>query len=58
MTSRFEMLTPRAGEGVPLVHQTFGMDPAQGMLADVELSSIVADHHGFAQEPVRAHGAP
>jgi len=34
------------------------MNPAQGMLADVELPGIVADHHGLAQEPVRGHGAP
>lgn len=34
------------GESVELVHQPFRMDPAQGMLADVKLSRIVAQHHG------------
>jgi hypothetical protein len=30
------------GEGVQLMHQPFGMDPAQRMLADVELSGVIA----------------
>ena len=33
------------GEGVELVNQPFGMDPAQAMLADIELARIVTDDH-------------
>jgi len=40
------------------MHQPFRMDPAQGMLADVELSCIVAQHHGVAQETVCMDAAP
>jgi hypothetical protein len=30
------------GERVQLVHQTLGMNPAQGVPADIELAGIVA----------------
>ena len=36
------------GEGVELVDQPLGMDPAQGMAADIELAGIVADDDGIA----------
>ena len=48
----------RVGEGLQLVHQPLGMDPAQRVLADVELPGIVADDDGLAQEAVLGHGAP
>ena len=49
------------GEGLELVHQPLGMDPAQRVLADVELPGIVADDDRLAQEAVRLtapHSAP
>jgi hypothetical protein len=50
--------TPRAGERLQLVHQALGMDPTQSMLANVELSGIVTDHDGVADEPVCIYRAP
>lgn len=41
------------GEGVELVDQALGMDPAQGMAPDVELSSVVADDDGVGQQILR-----
>ena len=41
------------GERLQLVHQALGVDPAQRVLADVELPGVVADHDRLAQEPVR-----
>ena len=46
------------GEGVQLVHQPFGMDPAQRVPAHRELPGIVAQHHGITQEVVRVDAAP
>ena len=46
------------GEGVQLMHQPFRMHPAQRMMADVELSGIIAQHHGVAEEFVRLNAAP
>ncbi len=46
------------GEGLQLVHQALGMDPAQGMLADVELPGVVAEDNRVAQEPVGVHRSP
>ena len=34
------------GEGVELVNEVLGMDPAKRMLADLGLSGIVADDDG------------
>ena len=48
----------RVGERVQLMHQPFRVDPAQGMPADIELSGIVAQHHGIVQEAVRMDAAP
>ena len=45
-------------ESVQLVHQPFRMNPAQRVLADVELPSIVAEHHGVMQKSVRMDAAP
>ena len=33
----------RGGEGFKLVDQPFGVDPAQGVFADVELPGVVGD---------------
>ena len=57
------------GEGVQLVHQPFGMHPAERMAAHGELPGIprvrlrrpegrLAQHHGIAQEAVRVDAAP
>ena len=46
------------GEGVELVDQALGMDPAQGVVADIELAGVVADDHGVGQEAVRLDAAP
>ena len=35
------------GEGVELVHQPLGVDPAQRMPAEIELAGIVADDDGI-----------
>ena len=35
-------------EGVEPVNQALGMNPAQAMLADLELSGVVADDHALA----------
>jgi hypothetical protein len=48
----------RVGEGLQLVHQPLGVDPAQGVRADVELSGVVADDDRLVQEPVFRDGAP
>ena len=47
-----------AGEGVELVNQALGMDPAQAVLADVELTGVIADDHGVGKEAVRFDAAP
>jgi len=43
------------GERFQLVHQALGVDPAQGMLADVELPGVVTEQDRLAQEPVCAY---
>jgi hypothetical protein len=40
------------------MHQPFRMYPAQGMPADGELSGIIAQQHGIAQEAMRVDAAP
>lgn len=40
------------------VQQTFGVDPAQRMGADAELSGIVGDNHRIADQTMMADGAP
>ena len=45
-------------EGVELVDQTLGMDPAQGMACDLELAGIIAEDDGVGQQAVRLDGAP
>jgi len=34
------------GKGVELVNQALGMNPAQGMLTDIELTGVITDDHG------------
>src|SRR2546427_6370131 len=46
------------GEGVELVNQALGMNPAQAVLADVELTGVIADNHGVREEAVRLDAAP
>src|SRR6516225_1786868 len=46
------------GEGVELMNEPLGMNPAQAMLADVELTGVVADDHGVGQEAMRLDTAP
>jgi len=40
------------------VNQALGMDPAQAVLADVELTGIIADNHGVGQKAMRLDAAP
>jgi hypothetical protein len=44
--------------GVELVNETFGMNPAQAMLADIELTSIVTDDHRAGQKAMPLDAAP
>ena len=46
------------GERVEFVDQPFCMHPAQRMLADSELSSVVTDNHHITQQSVRLDAAP
>jgi hypothetical protein len=46
------------GESVQLMHQPFRMNPAQRVPTDVELSSVIAQHHRLAEEFVRLNAAP
>ena len=46
------------GEGIQLVDQPLGVNPAQGMPADIELTGVVAEDHGVGQQSVRLDGAP
>ena len=46
------------GEGIELVNQALGMNPAQTMLADIELTGVVADDHGVGEEAVCLDAAP
>ncbi len=39
-------------ERLQLVHQALGVNPTESVLADVELSRVVADHYRLAQEPM------
>src|SRR5882757_568849 len=46
------------GKGVELVNQALGMDPAQAVLTDVELTGVVADDDGIWQKAMRLDAAP
>ncbi len=46
------------GERIELVHEAFGVHPAQGVLADIELASIVADDHGVGHKAMGFDAAP
>jgi hypothetical protein len=45
-------------EAVQLMHQPFRMNPAQRVLANGELTGVVAQHHGVLQQPMRMDAAP
>src|SRR5271163_614094 len=45
-------------EGVELVNQALGMNPAQAVLANIELPGIVADDYTVAQKAVGLDAAP
>jgi hypothetical protein len=47
----------RVGEGLQLMHQALGVDPAQRVRADVELPGVVVDDDRLAQETMRGDGA-
>jgi hypothetical protein len=49
---------PLVGEGVELVDQALGMDPAQGVVIDRELPGVVGQHHGVGQQPMSLDRAP
>ena len=40
------------------MNQSLGMDPAQAVLADIELTGIVADNHRVGQKAMRLDAAP
>src|SRR5271166_3508889 len=46
------------GEGIELVNETLGMNPAQAMLADIELTGVVTDDHRVRQKAMRLNAAP
>jgi hypothetical protein len=49
------------GKRVELMHRPLGMNPAQCMLSDIELSGIIAEHDSVAEEFMRLdapHRAP
>lgn len=46
------------GEGVELVNQPLGMDPAQTVATDIELAGIVANDHGLLEEAMGLDAAP
>ncbi len=46
------------GERIEFVNQTFGVDPAQAMLADIELAGVVADDHSVGEQAMRLDAAP
>ncbi len=50
--------TLRIGEGIELVNEALGMDPAQAVRADVELPGVVTDDDGVGQEAMRLDAAP
>ena len=39
-------------KGLQFVHQAFGVNPTESVLADIELPRGVTDHHRLAQEPM------
>src|SRR5436309_5723212 len=46
------------GKGIELVNETFGMNPAQAMLANIELTGVVTDNHRVGQKAMRLDAAP
>ena len=51
-------LTLLIGEGVELVNEALGMDPAQAVLADIELTGVVTDDDGVGQKVMGFDAAP
>jgi hypothetical protein len=45
-------------ERIQFMHQSFRVNPAQRVPADVELPGIVAQNHGIAQKFMRLNAAP
>ena len=45
-------------EGVELVNEALGMDPAQAVSADIELTGVGADDNGVGEKAVRLDAAP
>src|SRR3954470_8368653 len=45
-------------ESLQLVHQPLGMDPAERVIADVELAGIVTDDHRLVEEAMLGHRPP
>src|ERR1700724_1048864 len=52
---RFALLI---GEGIECVNETLGMNPAQAMLADIELTGGITDDHRVGQKAMRYDAAP
>ena len=48
----------RLSERIEFVNQTFGVDPAQAMRADIELAGVVADDHGAGEQAMRLDATP
>src|SRR5258708_30495018 len=45
-------------EGVELVNEAFGMNPAQAVLTDIELAGVIADDDGVGQKAMHLDAAP
>jgi len=45
-------------ERIQFMHQSFRVNPAQRVQADVELPGIVTQNHGIAQKFMRLNAAP
>ena len=45
-------------EGVELMHQPFGVNPTQRMIADFELFGIITDDHRIGEQAMCADTAP
>ena len=45
-------------EGVEFVNQALSMDPAQAVLADIELPGVVTDDDGVGHKAMRLDAAP
>src|SRR5271165_6839217 len=57
-SNRADKVALRVGERIEFVNQTFGVDPAQAVRANIELAGVVADDHGVGQQTMRLDAAP